>query len=482
MDLDQAKTYLARVMPWPQEGDEPAYVNIHYTFVPKDGLRPGQDKLPWAGRAVRTLSEAVDALSWAAKNEGTRDIYACLSTQRHAIEQTGKNNFKYYKPIRGQDNAVKLKSLFIDLDFKDYKDQSEACAELARFLKETSLPRPNLLVMSGGGAHLYWALARALTLAEWRPLAYALAEATRKHGLKCDTQCTVDGARVLRIPGTLNRKLDTPRPVSLAGKSLDFDYTVERITQALEPYKTATPAPRQTVFLDPELLPLRPPLEGESDLSAGIEVVIFPPNKIEDVAAECPFVREALVTGGKEYTQPEWNLTTLIATFCEDGRKVAHNMGNKHPEYTQDSTDALYDRKEREKAQKGLGWPSCAAIGTAGCKACQGCKHFNDGKSPLHFGLRAVTQKATSTVASVPFADPRSASTVLGVPCANYHTGNTAPDPLRFTNLPRKEAVARINTEFFVLRSSGKIYRQGDDGELSALPKQDFKTALVDQI
>jgi hypothetical protein len=53
-----------------------------------------------------------------------------------------------------------------------------------------------------------------------------------------------------------------------------------------------------------------------------------------------------------------------------------------------------------------------------------------------------------------------------------------APDPLRFTNLSLKEAVARINAEFFVLRSSGKIYRQGVDGELNALRKHDFKTAL----
>jgi hypothetical protein len=59
---------------------------------------------------------------------------------------------------------------------------------------------------------------------------------------------------------------------------------------------------------------------------------------------------------------------------------------------------------------------------------------------------------------------------------SGYPAGN--PDPLRFIGLPLDEAVARINTEFFVLRSSGKIYRQGVDGELNALPKPDFKTAL----
>jgi hypothetical protein len=88
------------------------------------------------------------------------------------------------------------------------------------------MPRPNLVVHSGGGLHVYWVLARALTPADWQPLAFALAEATKQHGLKCDTQCTVDRARVLRIPGTLNTKYDPPRLVRFAGKPSEFDYDI----------------------------------------------------------------------------------------------------------------------------------------------------------------------------------------------------------------------------------------------------------------
>ena len=61
-------------------------------------------------------------------------------------------------------------------------------------------------------------------------------------------------------------------------------------------------------------------------------------------------------------------------------------MGNKHPGYTQESTDDLFDRKEREKAEKGLGWPSCQTISASGCTACQTCPHFEKEKSPLHWG------------------------------------------------------------------------------------------------
>jgi hypothetical protein len=51
-------------------------------------------------------------------------------------------------------------------------------------------------------------------------------------------------------------------------------------------------------------------------------------------------------------------------------------------------------------------------------------------------------------------------------------------DPLRFEVLPIEVAIARINVVFFVHTRTGKIYCQGPDGELKALSKQDFKTAL----
>jgi hypothetical protein len=76
-------------------------------------------------------------------------------------------------------------------------------------MKAIDLPKP-IVVAS---VHVCWSVSRALTPDEWRPLAFALAEATKQHGLKCDTQCTTDTARVLCIPNTFNCKSDPPRPV-----------------------------------------------------------------------------------------------------------------------------------------------------------------------------------------------------------------------------------------------------------------------------
>ena len=375
MNFDHAREYLARALPWPQEGDPPAYVNVHWTFQSPNRDRPG-----WGGRACQSLPDAVKAIEFALKGQDTRDIYVCMSTQSTAEAVTTAKGWTYHKPIRLQTNAVALKSLFLDIDCKDgpngYPDQRSATSALVDFLKASTMPRPTMVVASGGGMHVYWTLSEALPPARWKALAIALAEATKEHGLKCDTQCTIDSARILRVPDTYNRKQDKPRAVKLVGARLDFDYSVERIEGILQPF--VAPA-RQ----EPEL-PMRKVDEPIVDeLSAGIDSKA-PPIPVERIAENCGFIRDALTSGGKDLANPLWNLTTLIATFTEEGRDAAHRMANQHPGYTQESTDDLFDRKEKDRDAKGLGWPGCRTISATGSTACATCVHFSANKTPLH--------------------------------------------------------------------------------------------------
>lgn len=375
---DAQRTYLARVLPWPQEGDEQAYIGVHWSFK-------GNRKEPgWAGRAVRSVNEAVNAIAWAMRDGGTLGIYACMGSQKEAIEVVTPRS-KWYKPVRSQTNIVALKSLFLDIDFKGgehgYDTPQDAISALQQFLTATGLPRPSVIVRTGGGLHVYWTLDKRIPRHEWDPLAFALAEATKRHGFKCDTQCTVDASRVLRIPGTLNRKTDPPRPVTLVGAT-DFDYSTDKISQLLEPYKVARNGSLNGA------LPHKTPLTGVSDLAAGVDLPDNRPFEPKSVLRACPFLFNAVQTGGKDYTNPLWMMTTLAATFMEKGRQMAHVMGNKHPGYTPASTDALYDRKIKEKADLGLGWPSCQTISAYGSKVCQTCPHYLKGKTPFHFAQR----------------------------------------------------------------------------------------------
>jgi hypothetical protein len=407
-------------------------------FKPDNQEKPG-----WAGRACKSLDEAINVIHYRLGRPSTRGIYVCMSTQREAKEVPDRNGKIFHKAVRSTTNAVALKSLFIDFDFKGYDTPDAAIAAFSEFLKATDLPDPSIIVETGGGQHIYWVLSRALTVEEWRPLAFALAEATKRRGLKCDTQCTTDAARILRIPDTFNRKQETPRPVKV-GMSSDHDYTPEQMDRVLTPYKVALPQLNTTV------LPRLAPIQGvNSELSAGIDRNKLPPANLDKLANECGFVRRAIATGGAAYTNPEWNLTTLVSTFTEGGRADAHRMADKHPGYTQQSTDELFDRKERDKAQKNLGWPSCAAISGSGAEACQTCRHYLTGKSPFH----AIPRPTASQPIQI-------------------------SDPLNFHKLPLSEVVRRINQEYLVLRTSGKIYRESESGELSAIQKSDFVTAM----
>src|SRR5262245_7094484 len=108
--LDQAREYLAKVLPWPQNGED-AFIDIIWTFKSATYDKPG-----WGGRAVKSVDQAVKAVEWALTLPDTRDVYVCLSSQRVAQEATTKKGHTYFKPVRSQANAVALKSLYLDID------------------------------------------------------------------------------------------------------------------------------------------------------------------------------------------------------------------------------------------------------------------------------------------------------------------------------------------------------------------------------
>lgn len=319
-NLAQARQYLAKVVPW----DTGGYVNLCWTQQSE-----GYDKPRWTGRAVRTLDDAIYQLKWGLSLDDTRDVFACMSAQREAHERVSQKGRKYYVPMRSQDNAIALKSLFLDVDVSEdpakdcYRTRGEAITHLGKFIRDAALPQFSMIVSSGGGLHAYYTLDRALTKAEWEPLAYALREAAERHKLKCDVKITADAARVLRIPDTLNRKTDPPRPVRIAGKPADFDYSVEHIAKALEPYRVALPTlarTRSEIFVDPALFAgmqgaSAAPIENE--LGAGVDLNmsredmracldVIPNTTIDWNAWNAMGLRIYAACNGEDYGLEEW--------------------------------------------------------------------------------------------------------------------------------------------------------------------------------
>ncbi|EIZ87137.1 inner membrane protein [Methylobacterium sp. GXF4] len=443
MALEAARIYLERVVPW----IEGSHVNLHWTVPNRkfDQSKPegkGNKKFYLNGMAFTSPSAAIDQLTYLTGGRATaQDIYACMSSQQLAeTKVVGGRSFLEAK--RGTENVAGIKALYIDLDVKadSYATPAAAFGELRRFIAEVGLPRPTLAVASGtGGAHVYWVLDKVLPRAEWQPLANALAEATRRHGLKVDSNCTVDSARLLRVPETWNHKGNPPLPVVMGKAVQPNDVPLDEIRRILLPYMGATVV----------RLPTAKPLPGQpampvSELSAGIQAPQAPPIDIDSIKPLCGFVATALDTGGQSYAQPLWNLTTLLATFTQsargDGRWAAHEMAKGHPGYDLGTTDALYDRKVAERDVRNIGWPSCSAVQNAGCTSCATCPLNHLNKSPLSFG-QPVSVVSSGAAASPVGPGP---GTVSAAPAAPHPL--PSPYVYRPTGVIARATVQEDNT------------------------------------
>ena len=390
--FEHARLFLSRVLPDIQE-DEVGYLNIHwkstnpgYNPLKKEGH--GNYKNFWNGRACRTLDDAIKNVSFAMRG-GDKDVYVCMSLQSRMEVIVSQRGNPYNKAIRFADNAVSLKSIFIDVDVKDeggYPDTATAMQALQQFIADAALPMPTTLVASGsGGFHVHWVMDSALRPSEWQILADKMQVATAQHGLKTDSQCTIDSARILRVPETTNLKGDPPYPVKLM--SMGADVPVEVMAAALAPYVVA-----------PRAAPKSSAPSVNDDLGAGLEINRIEP-KVTDVAAHCPFIARTLGTGGQDNTNPLWFLTGVAAIFMEDGRAALHAMSSGHVGYETPATDALYDRVEAQQMARNTGWPACSKFHQYGAPECAGCPLLAQGKSPLNFAMPASIPAAAASPA-----------------------------------------------------------------------------------
>lgn len=99
----------------------------------------------------------------------------------------------------------------------------EALALLTAAVEEKNLPRPHLIVLSGGGCHAYWRLCKPVPCRE-RADQERLRRVMKRLVLRIGGELSGahacpranDAARILRLPGTFNHKIEgRPRPVNL---------------------------------------------------------------------------------------------------------------------------------------------------------------------------------------------------------------------------------------------------------------------------
>lgn len=198
----------------------------------------------WADRAGAYVNHLNQA--------GARGIY-CRTTSLTSRPTQGRG---------GDDDSLTLPGLAADLDIagpghRTPKPLPATPAEARRIIDHSGLLAPSLWVHSGGGLYAWWLLDRPWHIddlprakrlcARWQdPIAHAAEQLGYSHGRLGDL------ARILRIPGTINRKPAMPNPAPC--RIIDdtgIRYTLEdlrgNLLDALAAIPKPEPQPRRRV-------------------------------------------------------------------------------------------------------------------------------------------------------------------------------------------------------------------------------------------
>jgi len=175
---------------------------------------------------------------------GTIEAISC------ALEGSEKNCDTYFAIAeyltadnRKAENVYGACAFFMDIDCgedkankgKGYLNKKEAKQALMAFCNEVRLPEVTHIVDSGNGLHVYWTLTNLVEREQWQVTAKLLKDLTHKFEFKADDSRTSDIASVLRIPGTLNYKDVSEKPVVLLAaseKSIDSQAMLKAIAGA----------------------------------------------------------------------------------------------------------------------------------------------------------------------------------------------------------------------------------------------------------
>ncbi len=269
------------------------------------------------------------------------------------------------------------RALFVDLDAKSFGSKQCAVTDLSAFCKASSFPGPSIFVDSGRGIHAYWCFDRDLDHAAWRALADKLKAKCVELAFGADPTVTADVARIMRMPGTINQKSNTPCRVL---KDTGVSYDPGLLLRSLLPRVSNSLASLAAAV-------------GGGDLGTTPELASYPsvPYYATEIAEKCGVLKEALKTGGHEHTEPQWRHLLGLLTFTEDGDKLVHDISKGHEGYTEAGTDAKYSQVLKLKADGKLKPILCTTFATYKGSICAACPYNGHIKTPMVLGKLEAT-------------------------------------------------------------------------------------------
>jgi hypothetical protein len=154
------QAFMNAVVPWPASPQDAGWVNLHWSFPVPDKKDPTKTILLKSGGApTKEIGSFISRVNWSLQYPARiKDMWFCTSLQAATtIKKNGKIGAD-----RSKANALKLKSIWIDIDIKsekpekNYVTEADALDALKSFIVKVGLPPPSALVRSGGGLHVYW--------------------------------------------------------------------------------------------------------------------------------------------------------------------------------------------------------------------------------------------------------------------------------------------------------------------------------------
>ena len=226
---------------------------------------------------------------------------------------------------------------FIDIDCgpgKPYPDYLTALTALCICLDAyPDYPKP-LIILSGTGLHLYWPYHQEFDTVVWRTIAWMFRAVFEHVGLAIDGKVGIDAARLLRPPGTVNRKRCAELVNVRVLDPAQDDYAlldVKVVARALQAYMqqhdvtaAAEPETKRVDADDSDLgagMPGLDPYSAHQIAQAGcLAAIWFEHNGGDAIPPKLPI----------KMHQADWFAMARLAKFSVEGEAWFHQYGAKY--------------------------------------------------------------------------------------------------------------------------------------------------------
>lgn len=291
---------------------------------------------------------------------------------------------------RKQNNVAGKKAFYLDIDASEekfaknpntaYRTIQDAVSALAAWNVKLGI-EPSIIILSGGGLHVYYVLTEVVGAEQWNLIAGKLKKATKAAEFKADPTSTADAARVLRAPGTTHwsgTKVKVLRGTDKAYAPHEMLAAIGRI--AIPDQVGPDLSDLEGVFA--EAAAKYEGMEINDDFAKSFEPI---PTSALKIAKECGAMAEVAAAGG-DVTEPQWRAMIGVVKHSIEGAKLVHQWSSSHAQYDFFETQAKYDRY--------AAGPSTCETFSAYTVACKTCPHQGKIKSPIVLGRITVEDAA----------------------------------------------------------------------------------------